>query len=1340
MADAQTRALARRIANLEDWRRKSKTPTLGHSTIVGGALQISDLEDLLTMILGRQFDGTNAPTVVTGPPPPTPTVPGITPMLGGLSIYWDGTFEGGAVAPMDFSRVTIHAAPLAGFTSFDPTNQAQIYGEFHSATGSETIIALPLYEEYAVALYAWTIAGKHSLLASAVALGTPRQIEIPDVDAIITDAINDAQDTADAALTSANGKNKVYYQAAKPTGGVYIAGDTWFDTDDGYKLYEYKLTPTPDFYPTQFGNSALADSAITAAKIQDGVITAAELADAVNQAIEDAQTTANSALTSANGKNRVYYQATKPTGGTYVAGDTWFDTDDGYKIYEYRLTPSPDFYATQFGNSAISDSAVTAAKIAAGAVGTSQLAAAVNAAISNAQTAADDAADVANAAQLAATDAQTTADGKNKVTYGTSAPTASTPGIPGDIFWVRSGNTITGQYLCTAGTGEATGNTWAAQTLTNATIATLDAGKVTTGTLSADRIAAGSITAAKMVAGTITAASAIIADAAIGSAQIIDASIGNAEIADASITNAKIQDATIQSAKIAALDAGKITTGSLDAARIAAKSITVDKLLVSATENIVPDPGFAAPLGTAWENVATFSIAPTAGRDGGNALQSAHVTGTSRLICVRLPTATEGLPVVASGSYRIGYWAKADVAGVVRPALKWKDTAGTWTSVSLSADTVTLVAGVWTWVSGIWTAPADAVAWLPGIWINSTGPTGTYTFDDPSATRAANSSLIVDGSVTAAKMVAGTITAASGIIADAAIGSAQIIDGSIGTAEIGDASITNAKIQDATIQSAKIVALDAGKITTGFLDAARIQARTLTADKVLITGTENMIPDPGFAAALGVTWQSLANWSIAATGRDGGNALAIAHTNGTIDTNYVYTTDNTFLPCVPDGSYRILSWVKGSVAGSNAAAVLVRYKNTAGTWTVVQSPTIALAAADTWTLISWLWTAPTDAVGFRPGVRVPSAAATGTYTFDEPSVVRAANSELIVDGSVSATKMVAGTITAASGIIANAAIGNAQIADAAITTAKIGDAQITNAKISNLDAGKITTGLLDAARIDAGAITAVKLASDAIDGKTITGATLRTDSAGNRIVIRDDGTAGIIEFFGPDGEAGSMNPSSSTIEFRSPRSAAAVAAGYDPAYMYLGGQTGTNIPPRADLLLSTSERYGNGSVGGDVNAYGELRARQRLFVYQRDTHIRNRATDMNLATDTTWRTVAWSLDLNTTTVDPNEEIVYSAGEFFVFTNRTYLVTMFINFSGASTAGKRGVRIMASPTGSAYTNLGGQFVDAASSGQTHLTVTALVDQGYGLIKPEVYQDSGSTIQVMTGSRVEVRRLF
>lgn len=72
---------------------------------------------------------------------------------------------------------------------------------------------------------------------------------------------------------------------------------------------------------------------------------------------------ANNALTTANGKNKVYYQGTQPTGGTYVAGDTWFDTAHGNLIYEYNGSNWTTSHT--FGTQAIADLAITNAKIAA---------------------------------------------------------------------------------------------------------------------------------------------------------------------------------------------------------------------------------------------------------------------------------------------------------------------------------------------------------------------------------------------------------------------------------------------------------------------------------------------------------------------------------------------------------------------------------------------------------------------------------------------------------------------------------------------------------------------------------------------------------------------------------------------------------------------------------------------------------------------------------------------------------------------------------------------------------------------------------------------------------------
>lgn len=102
-----------------------------------------------------------------------------------------------------------------------------------------------------------------------------------------------------------------YYQDTEPTGAT--SGDLWFDTDDGFKLYRYS------------GTSWVS--------VQDAAIAAAANA-------------ANAANTTANQKNRIYRQTEQPTGGTYSAGDVWFDTDSDNTMYRYA-TASTSSVATK---------------------------------------------------------------------------------------------------------------------------------------------------------------------------------------------------------------------------------------------------------------------------------------------------------------------------------------------------------------------------------------------------------------------------------------------------------------------------------------------------------------------------------------------------------------------------------------------------------------------------------------------------------------------------------------------------------------------------------------------------------------------------------------------------------------------------------------------------------------------------------------------------------------------------------------------------------------------------------------------------------------------------------
>lgn len=141
----------------------STTPQLAHSSIENGALRAHD--DLLgeTMLIGQQWDGTYAPGVTRGPTPPVPSDPLVTDATEGLVIGWDGTFVGGAVAPMDFLRVDIH---IGAISSFVPSHDNRV-GSFVAPAGGSASITLA-YGTYYVKLVCWTLAGVVSASTTAV--------------------------------------------------------------------------------------------------------------------------------------------------------------------------------------------------------------------------------------------------------------------------------------------------------------------------------------------------------------------------------------------------------------------------------------------------------------------------------------------------------------------------------------------------------------------------------------------------------------------------------------------------------------------------------------------------------------------------------------------------------------------------------------------------------------------------------------------------------------------------------------------------------------------------------------------------------------------------------------------------------------------------------------------------------------------------------------------------------------------------------------------------------------------------------------------------------------------
>lgn len=302
---------------------------------------------------------------------------------------------------------------------------------------------------------------------------------------------------------------------------------------------------------------AAAQAADTkAVNAQTAASNAASAAASAQSAASDANTAALNAAGIANGKGRVIYSTSAPTGADQNANNLWINLSGGAN------TPN------QWNGSAwvtVTDKAATDAAAAA---------ATAKSAADSAKAAADAAQSTANGAVSAATAAQTTANGKNQVTYSTATPTAaSNPGTrAGDIWFVRNGNGwLSAQY-------EWSGSDWVLRTLDSAIIAYLDAGKITAGTISADRIGTNSITAVKLAADSVTS-NAILA----GTIQAVDIASGTItgdRIAAATLTASLIMADTLTSREIGAdaILARNIKAGQVTAAAIAASTITGDKI------------------------------------------------------------------------------------------------------------------------------------------------------------------------------------------------------------------------------------------------------------------------------------------------------------------------------------------------------------------------------------------------------------------------------------------------------------------------------------------------------------------------------------------------------------------------------------------------------------------------------------------------------------------------------------------------------------------------------------------------------------------------------------------
>lgn len=190
--------------------------------------------------------------------------------------------------------------------------------------------------------------------------------------------ITGAKGTTGQSGRSVQSIKEQYYLSTSSTSQ---AGGSWQDAMPTYVNGRYYWTHSiitwkePNGSTTTETTTAVLANALTSANstaksASDTATTANNTANAANTTAgeaksiaQEAQSTAGQALTTANNKNKTFYQDSQPTGGSYLDGDSWYDTNDDNKLYIYNGT-SKKWVAQQFGNAAIADSSITNAKIA----------------------------------------------------------------------------------------------------------------------------------------------------------------------------------------------------------------------------------------------------------------------------------------------------------------------------------------------------------------------------------------------------------------------------------------------------------------------------------------------------------------------------------------------------------------------------------------------------------------------------------------------------------------------------------------------------------------------------------------------------------------------------------------------------------------------------------------------------------------------------------------------------------------------------------------------------------------------------------------------------------------
>ena len=664
----------------------------------------------------------------------------------------------------------------------------------------------------------------------------------------VNEQITGAANAAQQAQTTADGKNKIYYQNTQPGLTGNKKGDTWFDTANGYKAYVWDGTK---WSASPFGSSALSDavnSSITTAgsNASTALANAAAAKTAADQAAKDAQTAQSNA-------------SAAKTAADQAAKDLETAEKNLASVTGRVDATEEEIAAAQAAVTTAQNKANAAAQAAASAQSTADTAK-QNAAA--AQTKADSAYSLADQAKKAADTAQTSADGKNTVFYQTTQP-PTTGRKPGDTWFdTDDGNRIyrwdgskwaAAQFGTNAIANAAITNALIADaTIQSAKIANLDAAKITTGILSADRIAAGSVVFGKLdssTQGTINTAKSNAQSALNQLTVNAQTKLNGVELFDQTY-NGDASCKPFAAGTYTIVPATEVTGGNANSGNLI-KTVNAQYLYTDYIPVNVDNPFYwcmdaynlSTNTGTLYIQVCFYDknkVAVETNEAAINIIGGVSLTAANTWQKLEGWSSVPALTDVRKKAYyaRIRYLPRysGQTGTTYIRNVHWKQLGSNQVAQIDSIDSVlvawcynsdkTYINGGKIYTGSIAAAQIAANAIIAGkIAANavtaSTIVAGAVTLDKLAA-NSVNASKIVAGSITAAQLAAATITGD------------KIKAGTIAAGNLAAGSVTADKIVADAITTAKIAAnaITATQLAAGAVTAAKIAAEQITADKI----------------------------------------------------------------------------------------------------------------------------------------------------------------------------------------------------------------------------------------------------------------------------------------------------------------------------------------------------------------------------------------------------------------------------------------------------------------------------------------------------------------------------